>query len=116
MISGYMTPSANTDFTYPAAFKEELYRVVPGYKIDINMREVFTGKVEERTQLLIDASIAMTQQRMKLVTYFLEEKHWDFCYVAFTVPDRRQHPLWDEVQALAPRSHQNSRTPTNPFV
>ena len=109
MISGYMTPSANTDFTYPVAFKEELYRVVPGYKIDINMREVFTGKVEERTQRLIDASIAMTQQRMKLVTYLLEEKPWDFCYVAFVGPDRLQHPLWEEVQALDPRTNEYFR-------
>jgi predicted AlkP superfamily phosphohydrolase/phosphomutase len=109
MISGYMTPSANTDFTYPAAFKEELYRVVPGYQIDINMHEVFTGKVEERTQRLIDASIAMTQQRMKLVTYLLEEKPWDLCYVAFVGPDRLQHPLWEEVQALDPRTNEYFR-------
>ena len=38
MISGYMTPSSNVDFTYPSNFKEELYRVVPDYQIDLDLR------------------------------------------------------------------------------
>src|SRR5712691_109971 len=29
MVGGYMTPSSNTEFTYPAAFKEELRRAAP---------------------------------------------------------------------------------------
>jgi predicted AlkP superfamily phosphohydrolase/phosphomutase len=105
MISGYMTPGANTDFTYPAAFKEELYRVVPDYEIDITLPEIFVGKVEDRTRRLIDAAIHMTEQRMKLIMYLLNEKPWDFCYVAFVGPDRLQHPLWDEINALDPRTN-----------
>src|SRR5437763_345587 len=35
MVSGYMTPSADVDFTYPGTFKEELLRVVPDYIIDL---------------------------------------------------------------------------------
>lgn len=105
MISGYMTPSAQTDFTYPAAFKEELFRVVPDYQIDIKLREIFAGKVEERTGRLIDAVIHMTEQRMKLIMYLLKEKAWDFCYVAFVGPDRLQHPLWEEIQELDPRTN-----------
>ena len=30
-----MTPSTNVDFTYPTAFKEELFRAVPEYEIDL---------------------------------------------------------------------------------
>ncbi len=105
MVSGYMTPSANTDFTYPAAFKEELYRVVPNYEIDIALREIFVGKVEERTRRLIDAAIDMTEKRMQLIVYLLKEKSWDFCYVAFVGPDRLQHPLWEEISALDPRTN-----------
>src|SRR5579863_8278207 len=44
MISGYMTPSSDTDFTYPSAFKEELYREVPGYEIDLDFNKIFRGK------------------------------------------------------------------------
>src|SRR5213080_5208270 len=35
MVSGYLTPSADVDFTYPTTFKEELFRVVPDYIIDL---------------------------------------------------------------------------------
>src|SRR5579883_633056 len=29
MVSGYLTPGESVEFTYPASFKEELFRVVP---------------------------------------------------------------------------------------
>jgi predicted AlkP superfamily phosphohydrolase/phosphomutase len=105
MVSGYMTPDAHTDFTYPVSFKEELYRVVPDYEIDIALREIFVGKVEERTRRLVDAAIEMTEQRTKLMMHVLKEKPWDFCYVAFVGPDRLQHPLWEEIDALDPRTN-----------
>jgi len=35
MVSGYLTPSSDVDFTYPVNFKEELYRAVPNYMIDL---------------------------------------------------------------------------------
>src|SRR5438874_8661328 len=41
MISGYMTPSSETDFTYPTAFKRELYRVVPDYQIDLEYGNIW---------------------------------------------------------------------------
>ncbi len=101
MVSGYMTPSSDTDFTYPSAFKEELYRVAPDYKIDLDFNEIFQGKLDERaSQRLIDATLRMTEQRVKLIMYLLEKHSWDFCYVGFVGPDRLQHPLWDQIMAL----------------
>src|SRR5437868_15400238 len=48
MVSGYLTPSTDVQFTYPASFRDELFRIVPDYKIDIKLREIFMGKVEAR--------------------------------------------------------------------
>src|SRR2546430_4779749 len=53
MISGYMTPSSDTDFTYPLAFKEELYREIPGYQIELDFNEIFRGKLDERAGRLL---------------------------------------------------------------
>ncbi len=100
MVSGYLTPSTEVDFTYPACFKEELFRVAPDYKIDIKLREIFMGKVETRIDRLVDATLAMTSSRIQLMTYLLKEKPWDFCYVVFVGPDRLQHSLWDEIVGL----------------
>jgi predicted AlkP superfamily phosphohydrolase/phosphomutase len=100
MVSGYMTPSAEVDFTYPQAFKEELFRVVPDYEIDLNLHNFF-GKPKSMERL-IDATLHMTERRIELMTYLLKEKPWDFAYIAFVGPDRLQHSLWDQIMALEP--------------
>src|SRR5258706_11253763 len=103
MVSGYMTPGADMDFTYPATFKEELFRVVPEYIIDL-------GNIYERLKIsgkvgpLVDTILHMTEDRIKLIMYMLKEKPWDFCYLAFIGADRLQHPLWEEVIALDART------------
>lgn len=104
MVSGYLTPSAEGDFTYPPSFKEELFREVPDYKIDIPLREIFKGKVETRVNRLVEATLDMTRQRIKLLSFMLKEKPWDFCYVAFVGPDRLQHSLWDEIVSFEPHT------------
>src|SRR6266487_4596323 len=104
MVSGYMTPSADVDFTYPSAFKEELFRIVPDYTIDL-------GSIYERLKVsgkvgpLVDAICHMTEDRIKLIMHLLKEKPWDFCYLAFIGADRLQHPLWEEVIALDTRTN-----------
>lgn len=104
MISGYMTPSSDTEFTYPAAFKDELYRVAPNYQIDLDFNTIYVGKHEDQAGRLIDATLRMTEQRIKLMTYLLHEKPWDFCYLGFVGSDRLQHPLWKEIISLDPRA------------
>ncbi len=103
MLSGYMTPSSDVDFTYPLAFKEELYRAVPNYQIDLEHADMFSMILSEKEEPLIDSTLRMTEQRIKLTMYLMKEKPWDFCYVVFVGADRLQHPLWDEIMALDPR-------------
>src|SRR5437764_1790762 len=98
MISGYMTPSSDTDFTYPTAFKEELFRAVPDYEIDLDFRQIW-GK-PKALDLLIDATLRMTERRIDLTMHLLKEKPWDFCYVVFVGPDRLQHSLWERITGL----------------
>lgn len=100
MVSGYMTPSSKADFTYPTPFKEELYRVVPEYLIDLEKEDVCSVELTGKAERLIDATLRMTQSRIELTTYMLKEKPWDFCFVAFVGADRLQHPLWEEISSL----------------
>ncbi len=94
MISGYLTPSSEFNFTYPRSFKEELYRAVPGYKIDLEHNDMLA------IEPLLDATINMTEQRIKLMRYLMQEKPWDFCYIVFVGADRIQHPLWEDILAM----------------
>src|SRR5579859_1999355 len=74
MISGYLTPSEDVDFTYPPSFKEELLRVVPGYEIDVGYGDVFQGNVETRVKRLAERVLQVTEKRIRLITYMLKEK------------------------------------------
>src|SRR5438045_4240647 len=69
MISGYMTPSSDTDFTYPTAFKEELYRMVPDYQIDLECGDIWNQPKPKALELLIDATLLMTQRRIDLTLH-----------------------------------------------
>jgi len=100
MISGYMTPSSEVNFTYPSDFKEELLHIVPNYEIDLDLSKIYTGNVDERKDRLINATLRMTKERIKLLDYLLAKQSWDFCYVAFVGPDRLQHPLWKNIIAM----------------
>jgi len=103
MVSGYLTPSTDVDFTYPPSFKEELFNAVPNYEIDVQLGDIFKGKVEARVGRLAEAVLRVTRKRMALLSYLLQEKPWDFCYVVFVGPDRLQHSMWDEIVAFDPR-------------
>jgi predicted AlkP superfamily phosphohydrolase/phosphomutase len=91
MVSGYTTPNTDVDFTYPASCKEDIFRVVPNYQIDldIDLRERLNiaGKVGPLT----DAVLHMTEQHIDLIMYMMKEKPWDLTYLAFTSADRLQH-------------------------
>ncbi len=104
MISGYLTPSSDVDFTYPLNFKEELYRIVPDYMIDLEHDAMFSMKLTGKPGPLIDATLRMTERRIQLTLSLMKGKPWDFCYVAFVGADRLQHPIWDDIMALDKRA------------
>jgi predicted AlkP superfamily phosphohydrolase/phosphomutase len=104
MVSGYLTPSSNLDFTYPTTFKDVLYRAVPGYKIDLEKEEIYSVTTSHKADRLIDATLYMTERRIELTTYLLKEQPWDFCFVAFVGADRLQHSLWEDICALDARA------------
>ncbi len=105
MVSGYTTPSANVDFTYPASFKDEVFQIVPTYQIDLEVAFRERLNVAGKVGPLTNAVLSMTEERVKLIMYMLKEKPWDFCYLAFIGADRLQHPFWEEVSSLHPRTN-----------
>jgi predicted AlkP superfamily phosphohydrolase/phosphomutase len=106
MVSGYTTPNTEVDFTYPASFKDEIFHVAPGYQIDLDVGYRERLNISGNVGKLTEAVLQMTEQRVKLIMYMLQEKPWDFCYLAFIGADRLQHPYWEEVSALHPRTNE----------
>lgn len=96
-VAGWPGANEQGDFTYPRAFRDELFERVPGYRVDVNHTAVKRG---ERTNA--DEAVEITEHRLALMRYLMHEKEWDFAFVVYRLADYLQHKRWPEVTALAP--------------
>jgi predicted AlkP superfamily phosphohydrolase/phosphomutase len=94
MVSGLMTPSTSSPFTFPHIFKDELYKAVPGYLIDLGSERIAAGR-------FVDGVLDMTEKRIQLQEHLLSEHEWDFAFLSYVGPDRIQHRIWDSIEALS---------------
>jgi len=99
MVSGLMTPGASSPFTFPAAFRDELFQAVPNYCIDLSFQNI-------PLKQWYDEVMKMTEQRMRLQEYLLSGHEWDFAFLCYVGPDRLQHRLWGELMTF---SHEATR-------
>ncbi len=88
MVTGFLAPDTQSNFTYPEELKVEVEKVTGGYIIDV--KEFRT----ENKQWLIDQIYEMTEKRCKLVRHFLVTKPWDFFMFVEMGPDRMHHGFW----------------------
>lgn len=87
-ISCFLTPGADSSFTYPESLKSELESVVGEYWFDVpNFRQA------ERRGLLDDIH-RLTDQRFQLATHLLTTKPWEFFMMVDMGPDRLHHAFW----------------------
>lgn len=88
MITGMLTPSLESEFTYPPEFKNEILEKFPNY-----MFELEPAQYSARIQEFIEKLYNMTNERIKLF-WHLFKKNWDLMFFVFIGPDRIQHILW----------------------
>ncbi|MHC4266963.1 MAG: alkaline phosphatase family protein [Planctomycetota bacterium] len=88
MISCFLTPNKNYQFTYPDELKHEVERVSDGYILDV---KDFRG--EEKEQVL-NTIYEMTRKRFRLTRHFIQNKEWDFLMMVEMGTDRIQHAFW----------------------
>ena len=88
LVSSFLTPSARSEYTWPASLKGEIASVVGDYAIDVR-----DFRTEDKGYLLRQIR-GMTEKRCQLVNHFLRTKPWDlFMFVEIGV-DRIHHGLW----------------------
>ena len=87
LISCFITPDTDHEYTYPSSLKREIENLVGEYMVDVAFRTEAREKLREQI-------FAMTQKRFKVIKYLLQEKPWDlFMFVEIGV-DRIQHAFW----------------------
>ncbi len=99
MVSGLMTPGVDSPFAYPEDVKNEIFNVVPGYRIDVDETTFLLAKDKG---LFLNEITRMTEDRRKLMNHFMATRPWDLFFIAYVGIDRIQHFFWDEIMARKP--------------
>ena len=88
LLSGMLTPSLRSPWTYPEALKGEILSKY-NYMIDVHKRhsrDLF--RIEARTCI---------ETRANVFKYLLTKYPWDFAAVNFSTLDRVQHEFWADM-------------------
>lgn len=104
MVGCFLTPSTESEYTYPAELKGEIARVASDYKVDVD-----NFRSEDKARILEDVH-AMTKSRFSLFRHLLKTRPWDFAMMTEIGIDRVHHGFW---QYFDERHHRFD--PHNPY-
>jgi predicted AlkP superfamily phosphohydrolase/phosphomutase len=93
MISGMMTPSEDSPFTYPTGLKEEIFQKCGDYVVNIDIPKYDVELFDDAMRFFKDMTYCFRKRREAFL-YLLDEKEWDFFMVVFIIADRIQHLFW----------------------
>src|SRR5206468_884229 len=106
MVTDFLTPSIESQYTYPADLKAEIAGLsdVHPYEFDVSdFRTPDKGRIR-------DAIFRMTDKRFALARHLVATKPWDFFMMVEMGTDRIHHAFW---QYMDPAHHRYE--PGNPF-
>lgn len=102
MIGCFLSPNAQSKFTYPESLREEILRVAPNYLVDVpNFRT-------DDKQWLLQKIYEMTEDHFKVVKHLIKEKPWDFLMSVEIGVDRLHHGFWKYHDATHPKHEPNN--------
>jgi predicted AlkP superfamily phosphohydrolase/phosphomutase len=99
LVACFLTPSIESDYTWPPELKDEIADVVGTYVLDV---EDFRSADRERTLAHVHE---MTRTRFALARHLVTTRPWEFFMVVEIGADRLQHAFW----AYAHPDHRNYR-------
>jgi predicted AlkP superfamily phosphohydrolase/phosphomutase len=104
MVTDFLAPDTNSDYTYPSELKEEIRQVVGDYLLDTR-----DFRTEDKSRLLADI-YTMTARRFQLAHHLLQTHPWDCFLMVEMGPDRIHHAFWKFFDRQHPKY-----VPGNPF-
>jgi len=88
MVTSFLTPGTDSEYTYPPELKEEINSVVDGYMLDVD-----GFRTDDKERLLVQIH-QMTTKRFQLAKHFIRNKEWDFFMMVEMGTDRFHHGFW----------------------
>jgi predicted AlkP superfamily phosphohydrolase/phosphomutase len=88
MVTCFLTPSTESQYTYPASLKAEVERVTGGYVLDVDDfrtpdKGALLGRIYEKTR-----------KHWTLAKHMLRTRPWDFFMIVEMGVDRIHHAFW----------------------
>src|SRR6516164_11480186 len=97
LVACFLTPSIESNYTYPPELKEEIAAQVHPYMVDCP-----DFRTDDKARLRDDI-YRMTEKRFKLARHFLKTKPWDFFMMVEMGTDRVHHGFWKFMDNTHPK-------------
>lgn len=101
MVTGILTPSLESECTYPPELKEQLLQTVPGYHI-FNLQNAGDGSPHENFQGFIAQMHDIVDNRAKAAKFLIDKEDFDLFMVHFQTTDIVQHAMWGYMDENSP--------------
>jgi predicted AlkP superfamily phosphohydrolase/phosphomutase len=89
LITSFLTPSTDSQFTYPPELRDDVLRWADGeYLLDVR-----DFRTDDKAWLL-EQIYVMTDKRFTVAEHLLRERPWDFFMLVEMGTDRIQHGFW----------------------
>lgn len=103
ILSGILTPSLQSEFTYPGPLKQELLKAIPDYHI-FNLDNIGTlYRSGPLNTAFIDQMVHIAGLRVQAADFLLQKEPLDVLMVHFQASDVIQHALWHWLDPDHPR-------------
>jgi predicted AlkP superfamily phosphohydrolase/phosphomutase len=93
LISCFLTPGSQSQYTYPHALRPEVQRLVGDYMVDVK------GFRTDKKEWLLSQIYEMTTKRFTVAKHLLKTRLWDFFMMVEMGTDRIHHGFWQFMDA-----------------
>ncbi|MGD8244387.1 MAG: alkaline phosphatase family protein [Anaerolineae bacterium] len=90
LISSFLTPSTDRQYTFPNDLRYEIDHVLEGETYDVDVPQFRTDDKD----FLLRQIHEMTEKRFQVIKYLLRNKPWDFFMFVEIGLDRIHHGMW----------------------
>ena len=97
MVSSFLTPGLDSDYTYPKNLRDEIKAEVGEYIFD------YANRSTEPPEKVLKAIYLMTEKRFNLFKHFIKTKNLDFMMMVEMGVDRIHHYMWSYIDSQHPK-------------
>ncbi len=106
LVSDFLTPSVQSQYTHPNEFRHEIDRLLGGREYDVDVHQFRTPD----KSFLVKQIQEMTEKHFIVLNHLLKTKPWDFFMFVEMGVDRIHHGMWSYMDPAHPKHE-----PGNPY-